>query len=532
MFNRTSLSCLKKISPHRPLWLARAITGSSKLKDVKDPGPLLAYKKCWEESAIKFDRYQLYSIELLQNLYDKLIHYNPGKQKQEEAGRGWLTQLLFDSSTETHSELPKGIYLHGGTGSGKTFMMDLFYQEVPVEKKRRVHFHRFMLDVHQRLHQLRKQGNRADPLLQVAREMVDEAWLLCFDEFQVTDIADASILKRLFTALLDSGAVVVATSNRAPDQLYENGLKRELFIPFIRHIEDTLVVHHVSSQVPDYRFLKAFVSSDVVLQYPITSETKEAFEEVFSRATRGAPIVPIKFRVSGRELITLRSCVSTRSARFSFQELCGKPLGPADFICLAEAYNTVFIEDVPIMTLSMLPQIRRFITLIDALYDAKTRLVALLERKPSELLCVEGEDALHDHDEVFAFDRTVSRLMEMQSTSYLNKTWRLSGAEFLAQFDLNHPENDDVLTVFNNYDMNKSGSLDKNEITAFLLDLHEFKEGTRLVDSTVLEAQVQDLLCNVNEEGDLCLFLDAFESIIINHALPLRSGSSMPILPP
>ncbi|CAM9390061.1 unnamed protein product, partial [Heterosigma akashiwo] len=333
-----------------------------------------AYTEKVARHEIQHDRHQLKAAKKLQDLYDSILDYDgPSESAQKKtSSSGWFSSLFSSegqgASSGTIGGAPKGLYLYGGTGTGKTFMMDLFYHEAPVARKRRVHFHRFMLDVHARLHQLRKQqkdggGSKSDPLVQVAAEMVREAWLLCFDEFQVTDVADAAILKRLFEEMLAQGAVVVATSNRAPPELYENGLQRELFVPFIRFLEERHVVYRMSPKAPDYRHLKAALSADAVFQYPPTAAARAAFEAAWAAAVHQAPR-GVRFAAppapASRRADPLRSSSAAAWA-------------PADYQPLADAFHTVFLEDVPRLDLTMLPQARRFITLVDALYEARVR---------------------------------------------------------------------------------------------------------------------------------------------------------------
>lgn len=302
---------------------------------------------------------------------------------------------------------PRGLYIWGPVGRGKSLLMDLFFEAAPVARKERVHFHEFMRARHAFLKAARARDVGAEQLIvQAAKEVSDAAQLLCFDEFAVTDIADAMILGRLFERLFASGVVVVATSNRAPDDLYKNGLNRQLFTPFIAMLKDKLDVLELAG-ARDYRLERLMAAP--VYYAPLGPAAEAAMDAAWARLTENAAPHPMHLDVDGRDVIVARQAAGV--ARFDFAELCARPLGPNDFLEIAERFNTVMIENTPILTPGRREEAARFRLLIDALYEDKTKLVMSAEAEPSKLY-PEGAQS-------FEFERTVSRLMEMRSAEYL-----------------------------------------------------------------------------------------------------------------
>lgn len=307
---------------------------------------------------------------------------------------------------------PRGLYIYGEVGRGKSMVMDLFFNTVKVTKKRRVHFHAFMLEVHAALHSWRQEHNsntrrNPDPIPPLARKIASECRLLCFDEFQVTDIADAMLLGRLFKALFAEKLVVVATSNRRPDDLYKDGLQRERFLDFIALLKQEVeVVELAASQ--DYR-LAQLHSLKTLYMTPINAESDRFLDEAFTHLTLHAPVEPVTLTVQGRTLTIPKACGSI--AFLSFAELCEKPLGAADYIALSERFSTLLLAGIPTLSPEKRNEAKRFVTLIDALYEHHVKLLCSAEAAP-QALYPEGTGA-------FEFQRTVSRLMEMQSDRYM-----------------------------------------------------------------------------------------------------------------
>ncbi|MER8431838.1 cell division protein ZapE [Mesorhizobium caraganae] len=327
---------------------------------------------------------------------------------QKSSALGWL----FARKRETR-EVVKGLYIHGGVGRGKTMLMDIFFELLPVRRKRRAHFNDFMADVQDRIQkhrQARKNGDAKedDPIPPVALQLAEQAWVLCFDEFSVTDIADAMILSRLFSALFANGVVLVATSNVAPENLYRDGLNRQLFLPFISILERHAQVLTLDAD-KDYRLEK--LTRTPVYVTPADAEADRMLDEAWQAMTRGAPVVETTVAVKGRQVVVPAAAGDT--ARFSFADLCEKPLGARDFLAIAGRFSTIFIDRVPVLGEGRRNEAKRFILLIDTLYDHHTRLVVSAEAAPSELYTAKRGV------EVFEFERTASRLIEMQSRDWL-----------------------------------------------------------------------------------------------------------------
>jgi cell division protein ZapE len=320
------------------------------------------------------------------------------------------------------SEPPRGLYIFGPVGRGKTLLMDLFFEAAPAKAKRRVHFHAFMADVHARIHlwrTRRKAGEVAgeDPIAPVAAEMAAQAWLLCFDEFSVRDIADAMILGRLFTQLFAAGVVIVATSNVAPDDLYKDGLNRALFVPFIAMLHERLEICALEART-DFRLEK--LARAPVYYCPPDAAAKAALDAAFKRLTGHERGKPTEIALLGRSLTIPEA--SDGVARFSFDDLCRRPLGASDFLAIAQRFHTVLIDHIRVMSRDQKNEAKRFINLIDTLYDQRVKLIASAEAEPDALF--QGEEGY----EVFEFDRTASRLIEMRSTDYLALAYGHSGS--------------------------------------------------------------------------------------------------------
>jgi cell division protein ZapE len=297
---------------------------------------------------------------------------------------------------------PKGLYLWGGVGRGKSMLMDLFVDslDVPV---RRVHFHAFMQEIHNGMHKARQRGVE-DAIAPVAEAVAAEVKVLAFDEMQITDITDAMIVGRLFEFLFKAGVVIVTTSNRVPDDLYKHGLNRQLFLPFIALLKEQMVVHELVSH-RDYR--QDRLEGSPVYFTPVNDAARQAIASVWQDLT-GGEAEPLTLHVKGRkvEIPAFRNGI----ARASFYDLCGKPLGAADYLALAEAARVLVLENIPTLGRTNFNEAKRFVTLVDALYEAKVRLICSAAAEP-EYLYMEGEGT-------FEFERTASRLREMQSADW------------------------------------------------------------------------------------------------------------------
>ena len=322
------------------------------------------------------------------------------------AAGGFLSRLL-----NQRSDGPAGVYLWGGVGRGKSMLMDLAFAHIDVQPKRRVHFHEFMLETHARL-RVARSSEEGDPIEPVAEQIAAEAKLLCFDEMQVTNPADAMILSRLFAKLLDEGVKVVTTSNRPPRDLYKDGLNRELFVPFIELIDRKMLVVAVDGAT-DYRLDR--LEGVEVWHVPNGPETTAALSKAFFQLTD----YPVEDRAKvpaedievgdGRTLHVPKSLKGV--AVFSFKRLVGEPRGAADYLAIARRYHTVIIVGIPVMGPELRNEAARFVTLIDALYEHKVKLLAAADAEP--------EGLYPSGDGGFEFQRTVSRLEEMRSADYL-----------------------------------------------------------------------------------------------------------------
>jgi cell division protein ZapE len=309
---------------------------------------------------------------------------------------------------------PKGLYIWGDVGRGKTLLMDFFFATAPVKKKRRAHFNRFMVDVHARIHAERQREGSSDPIPVVAHALAEDARLLCFDEFQVTDVADAMILGRLFDHLFKEGVIIVATSNTPPDRLYEGGLNRQLFLPFIAEIKQRLDVVELNGPT-DYRLQR--IAGIKVYLTPLSPEADAAMDAAWRRLTDCAHGRPCSLAVLGRKLAVPQAARGV--ARFDFKDLCAQPLAAADFLAVAEEFHTILLSHIPLLSPDNRNEARRFVLLIDTLYDEGVKLVCSAAAPP-EALYPKGDGA-------DAFRRTASRLAEMQSDDYLKRGHGIHG---------------------------------------------------------------------------------------------------------
>ena len=318
---------------------------------------------------------------------------------------------LWSRLTSKQSDAPRGIYMWGGVGRGKSMLMDLAYETISVTPKRRVHFHEFMLEVHERL-RAEREKETGDPIAPAAAAIAGEARLLCFDEMVINNTADAMILSRLFTQLLDEGVTVVATSNRPPTDLYKDGLNRELFLPFIDLIQARMDVVPLNGPT-DYRLerLGGMPTWHVPNGAEATRELRALFFRLTDYSPEDAAHVPSEdIKVPGGRMLHVPKALKG-VAVFSFKRLCAQPLGSADYLAIARRYHTVFIVGIPRLGPENRNEAARFVTLIDELYEHKVKLIAAADAVPEQLYTA-GDGA-------FEFERTVSRLKEMQSADYL-----------------------------------------------------------------------------------------------------------------
>ncbi|NGO65442.1 cell division protein ZapE [Rhizobium daejeonense] len=362
-------------------------------------------KSMTEAGTLMADKAQMEVANHLDRILHDLKQRRPAAKK---SALGWM----FAQKRKPQQPV-RGLYVHGSVGRGKTMLMDLFFRMAPVEKKRRAHFHEFMADVHGRIHAHRQklkngETKQADPVPPVAMALREEAELLCFDEFTVTDIADAMILARLFTELFARGCTLVATSNVEPENLYRDGLNRGLFLPFIALLKRHVEVTTLDSPV-DYRLEK--LESLPVYTAPLSAEADRLMDIAWERTTDGRREIATEIEMKGRSVPVPRA--AGRAARFSFAELCAQPLGASDFLEIARRFDVIFIDHIPLLGPQKRNETKRFIILIDALYDASVRLFASAAAMPEELLTEKKGT------EGFEFDRTISRLFEMRSADYL-----------------------------------------------------------------------------------------------------------------
>ena len=369
-----------------------------KVEKVEHSRCLIRYKALVKTGTIDLDEAQLVVLKRLDSLLN-LIELSPNKYQLIDA-HFWIHKIF--KTKNMPQEL--GLYLYGGVGTGKSMLMDIFFNEVRSKRKLRTHFHSFMQKTHESINNARHFGS-TDPISVVVSEISKEDSVLCFDEFQITDITDAMLVGRLFTDLISRGTFIVATSNRPPDDLYKDGLNRKLFFPFIELLKERLHIMELNA-LRDYRREKLFASE--IYFEPINDFNRKAFNKIWCSLVV-EPANALEIRIKGRTVKLAR--YSNGVGRCSFNDLCGCALGALDCLIICENVKVLFIEDIPKLDPMGMDSAKRFVTLIDTLYENRIKIICLAEKKP-EMLYASGKGS-------FEFERTISRLYEMQSEDWI-----------------------------------------------------------------------------------------------------------------
>jgi protein AFG1 len=427
------------------------------------PGPITSkLQELVSKGEIKADDHQLRTAKELDRLHHDLMKYDPpplNNKSASEASSSSSSSLfadLFGSNSSasswavsklTTSRAPaiRGAYVYGGVGCGKTFLMNLLYESIDSgpwsTDKQKVHYHKFMLTVHQHMHEQRKIAPKADLIPPVVDQLLKQGRFLCLDEFQVTDVADALILQRLFQELWKAGCVLVATSNRPPQDLYLHGLQRDRFLPFIDLMEEKCAVVNLLESSTDYRRMTTFCDGQQPVYFASSSgkgggkkagrqQSSKEFYKLFHQLTNGHATNPTALETQGRKVPVPLACPSQQVACFAFEDLCQKALGAADYLVIGHHFSTVFCHSIPKLTIHHVNWLRRFITFVDTMYEMNVTLILQTHAESLDDIFVLGDNKDdYSQDEVFAFDRTRSRLEEMKSPKYLSSPWLGGGSK-------------------------------------------------------------------------------------------------------
>jgi len=523
------------------------------------------------DGSVQADPHQLVASRELDRLYQELIQMNivekpPGDAAESSSQSGGFLSGLFGGISQVKTAVfsvpsARGIYTYGGVGCGKTFLMELFYKALDDEpnwsqNKQMVHYHKFMLNVHRFMHtskqeQLKQGIDDGNPIDAVVDHVLESGRLLCLDEFQVTDVADAMILKELFGKLWKRGCILVTTSNRPPRDLYLHGLQRDRFLPFVDLLEEQCTVVSLMENETDYRMVISAKDKDIVdgddeteqendetTQKPTTSlrrarqvyftgrDQAKVLQKLFYERSRGRPTNPSTLETQGRKVKIPMACKSRSICMFSFEDLCQKALGAADYLVIGQHFSTIFVHGIPKMTVHEINWLRRFITFVDSMYEWKVRVLLQTNADSIQDIFQVDDKESYQQDEVFAFDRTYSRLGEMSSTQYLSSQW-LGGDSGMAttKLDLepsladqwfqlvgggNTQEsklssNSNFQELFDRLDANSDGVLDRHEIKTGMTDAFGYEP---------MDLVVNEMIASVDSDKDGVIDLEEFQALM------------------